>query len=163
MHEPSNSALATMPPAELLSLARQQGVNFFLAPSESASLMVWNSRDPEAQAVVLAMRERRAELAAFLRSRRPSPLVIDPAEERFRREILHDPDDDLLLSEMPVSVLRAMVSRIVYDILNGESAADELERQRVQPTAPPRTLLVGPVAPKVKRRRAPVSDRVVWE
>lgn len=119
----------------LVQAANQAGVHYHLPPLSTAHnpmgrLMVWNHRDPDGQRIVEAMRVRRAEVAAFLRAHRPPPLTVSVAEMRFRRDVLHEPDDDLPLSEVPMLALRAIIAGFVLETLNAEQAAAEWRRER---------------------------------
>jgi len=125
----------------LLQEAAQHGVHYFLPPTASAHypdgrLMIWNHRDPEGQRIVDEMRARRDEVTAFLREHRPVPLVISKAEEQYRRNVLYEPDDDLPLSELPFSTMRAIISQIVHDVLDAERASAAWEQSAMSSSPP---------------------------
>ncbi len=156
--------------AELLDAARRHGVHHFLPPVASlrfpaGRLMVWNCRNPEGQRIVEAMRARRAELASWIAAHRPALPVIPDEELRYRRDVLHEPDDDLPVSEMSAGMLRAYIVCVVHEELEHKGAAAEWERDIAARDAmltkrAPAHAVAPPARHQTRRRSVVPSDRV---
>ena len=116
----------------LIEAARKHGVNYHLSPVASTEypngqLKIWNSRTPEGQKIVEVMRNHRAEVAAFLAAHRPALMVV-PAEEEYRHAI--HPDEDIPVSELTVSDLKALVAGWFMDMREMEQAEQAGEGAR---------------------------------
>jgi hypothetical protein len=150
----------------LVNEANRAGVHYHLPTGVSAHnptgrLMVWNHRDLVGQRLADAMRDRRDEVSAFLRAHRPPPLVVPVAEVIYRRDVLHELDDDLPLAELPVSALRAYVIGIVFDVLAAERSAAEWEREHAAVDVP-NVASRKPAVRKPRNRPSTEAERVVF-
>jgi hypothetical protein len=150
----------------LVEAANRHGVHYFLPANPSAHnptgrLMIWNHRDPARQRIVDAMRERRDEVSAFLRAHRPPPLVVPVAEVIYRRDVLHELDDDLPLAELPASALRAYIIGIVHDTLAAERSTAEWEREHAAVDVP-NVASRKPAVRKPRNRPSTEAERVVF-
>lgn len=111
----------------LLEAARKHGVNYHLSPVATPEfpdgrLLIWNARMPEAQRIVDVMRNHRAEVAAFLAAHRPVLMVV-PTEEEAYRHAVH-PEEDIPVSELSVSELKALVACWFMDMREAEQAEE---------------------------------------
>lgn len=115
----------------LLEAARKHGVHYHLSPVASTEypngeLKVWSSRTPEGQKIVEVMRNHRAEVAAFLAAHRPALMIVPPEEEAYRHEV--HPEEDLRVSELSVSELKAICATVYLDMREAEQAEDDQRR-----------------------------------
>jgi hypothetical protein len=127
---------------ELIATARRHRVVIHFDPP-GRTVLIHNHRDPNVQQqYVEPLRQRRAEVAACLAGNRPSP-VIPPAEERYRADVLREPD--VPVSEVTWPVLYAMLVSTANDVYDARRAEEEWERTiagrdtrlRPPPAAPP--------------------------
>jgi hypothetical protein len=129
---------------QLIASARQRGVVIHLDP-RSGTALIHSHRDPHVQQTyVEPLRERRAEVAAFLAGNRPPP-AIPPKEERYRRDVLREPD--VPVKDLPWPVLHAMVVSTTNDVVDARLAELVWELRAVGRDAPP------PPTPPVRPQR----------
>jgi hypothetical protein len=148
------SDLTNCPVPHLLAAARQHNVRFHLwanattQPGKAGRLDIWSSRDPCVQPLVEAMRARREEIAFYLRKSRP-PVRIAEAEERYRREVLCEPD--VSAADLHWPTLAAMVIAVAVEAVDAHLANlawerstrgrdDEPPPSRPSPAPPPPAL-----------------------
>lgn len=128
LNEPMD--VMTCPVITLIQEANRLGVHYFLPPCKSTHhptgrLMVWNHRSPEGQRIVEAMRARREEVATHIQEHRPKPLTVSAAEERYRRDVLNEPDADLPVGEMTWGTLASLVRSEVHTTIDERLAPIE--------------------------------------
>jgi hypothetical protein len=110
-----------MPWWERVAAARQHGIRLLVVPGRPSQVLLYGQRgnDPEVEGIVHALRECADELAMVLA--RPYPLA--DGEDAYRRDVLHEPD--VLVGELPWSVLAAMIISLVRDTMESVEAERE--------------------------------------
>ncbi len=127
MNEHENHNPTTMPPHQLLDTARRHGIHWYVIHGVPNGFFVWGDDEATSNPIVTALRDRRDELIAMVSANRPASLPVSAAEERFRADVLNEPN--MLTGEIPWPVLKVTIGEMIFDALAIERMTIERERE----------------------------------
>ncbi len=151
--------LSTCEAWQLLDMARLAGLRYMHIPGLASQVLVWGARTPESDRIAAALHARVEEVAHILPY--PAAFAERADEQRYREDVLHEPD--IPLGELPIPVAKAMITRWMLDVLEAERDNEDWVQSTMRRDTPARTPLE-----RTKKTRRPTSpqvtpsDRVVY-